>query len=327
MSMPTKIGPYEILQPLGEPGLSEVYLAYDPSANRQVVIKRLKDQDLNSEELLLRFKREATILGKLENAPIVPIYEFNNFGERPCIVMRYMKGGTLGELMKGKSLPLERIVSIMERITKALDIAHQNNIIHRDLKPNNIMFDENGDAFLCDFGLSKHLDATQQLTVTYTMIGTPLYMSPEQMKDSKSVDKRSDIFSLGMILYEMLTGRHPFVTELEKSNWVMITQAILSKNFPKLTSRELEILGLTSKANRILNKTMNKNLNGRYENAGDLTKDLVRLQKTAISTNYKRAPASASRSTIARYWFARQLDKIFYQKKQIKTSLQLLCIG
>ena len=144
MTIPDRISHYEIDKELGNPGMSDVYLARDSFTNRQVVIKRLRERDLKNEEYQARFRQEAMFLAKFEDTPIVPIFEFDKSDGRPYIAMRYMKGGTLGEKLKGKPLPLKQIVPILDRIAEALDIAHEKKIVHRDIKPNNILFDEDG---------------------------------------------------------------------------------------------------------------------------------------------------------------------------------------
>ncbi len=310
---PTKIGPYEIIGKQGTPGLSEVFLAQHHSTGMKVVIKRLREQDLGNDELLLRFKREAKLLGKLENAPIVPIFEFNDLGERPYIVMRYMAGGTLREKIDGDPQSLEQIISTIERITKALDIAHRKKVIHRDIKPSNILFDENGDAFLSDFGLSKQLDTSLPLTHTDSTIGTPLYMSPEQIVSPRHIDSRSDIYSLTVILYEMLTGKHPFADDVDLSNIHSIMNAIVNHDIPQLTSGDLKKLGLPPECNHILLKGMAKDPGKRYEKASDLARDVARLKNSAIAVSYKRVPDPASLHQVAIYWFAGLLDNRLYR--------------
>ena len=276
-----KIGPYEIIRELGQPGLSEVYLAYNKFEERQVVIKSMLKQHQDSDEFRTRFKREAKILAHLENAPIVPMHQFTGHGGRLYIVMRYMAGGTLKDLIKGEPLSLDQIFPIVDRMAEALDATHRKGIIHRDLKPSNILFDENGVAFLSDFGLAKQLDASRHLTPTDAEIGTPLYMSPEQVRDPRYIDGRSDIYSLGVILYEMLTGKHPYA---DTSNMYKIYEAITKGEVPELTVAQLAKLRLPPYCNHILAKSLAKDCDQRYAKASDMAEDVARLRNFAAST-------------------------------------------
>jgi serine/threonine protein kinase len=310
-TLPSKIGPYEIRKRLGDSGMSEVYLAYDPTSDREVIIKRLRDQDLNNKDFLVRFTGEAAALGRLESDTIVPMYGFNNTDERPYIVMRFMKGGSLKERLASKPLALDQIVSIMERVAKALDLAHNNKIIHRDLKPSNILFDENNNAFLSDFGLSKKLDVSKPITQAEETVGTILYMSPEQMTNPKTIDHRSDIYSLGVVFYEMLTGVNPYSKSTDTSNLLSVMNTIIGDGIPQLTTEELNALNLPSECNAILRKAMAKDRNSRYENVNAMAKDVVRLQNSSTVVSYKH-PSEHSLQRMVIYWFARNLDKRIY---------------
>jgi serine/threonine protein kinase len=305
MTTHKKIGRYKIIRELGKPGLSEVYLAHDPSANREVVIKGLREQDQDNAEFRERLKREAQILGKLENAPIVPIYDFVEHRTRSYIVMRYMPGGTLNDLIKRESLSLEDIIPIVNRVSEGLDAAHAKGIVHRDLKPNNILFDEDGAAFLSDFGLAKQLDASKPITQSVAQIGTPLYMSPEHVVDARHVDSRSDIFSLGVILYEMLTRRHPYE---DTSSLHKVFETIVHGEVPHLNAAELAKLQLPPKCNHILAKSLAKDCADRYATAGDMANDVACLLDSAASAEFKQPPVDASIVRRASFWLANQLD-------------------
>jgi len=203
-----KIGRYMIERELGRGGQSIVYLASDPAVERRVAIKVLPRQFTFDEGFRDRFQREARVIAALEHPAIVPIYDFGEQDGQPYIVMRYMPNGTLAQRIAGGPLTLERSLTIVQRTAQALDRAHGAGIVHRDLKPGNILFDQYDTPYLADFGIVKMLDG-QTLTAT-GLIGTPAYMSPEQARGERSIDGRSDVYALGVILFEMLTGRALF---------------------------------------------------------------------------------------------------------------------
>ncbi|NCF64342.1 MAG: protein kinase [Chloroflexi bacterium] len=210
-----KIGRYEIRNQLGEGGMGTVYLAYDPTLGREVAIKVLQPHlYMHDPDFSVRFEREAKAVATLEHGGIVSLYDFGAEDEWLYYVMRLMKGGTLKQRIARGPLNLDETVSVLRRIGGALDKAHRRGIVHRDLKPGNILFDEDGDAYLSDFGIVKMDDTTGLRTRTGQILGTPQYMSPEQL-DGKEIDGRSDIYSLGVVLYEMLSGTRPYDDESE----------------------------------------------------------------------------------------------------------------
>lgn len=182
-----------------------VFLAHDPDLKRQVAIKLLPRQFVFSGEMRARFLHEAQIVAALRHQAIVPIYDFGEFDEQPYLIMPFMPGGSLTRRI-GEPMAVADVVPIIERLAPALDKAHTQGIIHRDLKPDNVLFDEDGFPYLADFGIARLAEATQSMTV----IGTPAYMSPEQVSGDKQLDGRSDIYALGVIVFEMLTGRPPY---------------------------------------------------------------------------------------------------------------------
>jgi len=203
-----KFSRYEIKDELGRGGMATVYRAYDPMFDRVVALKILRRELLDESQLVERFERETRIIARLEHAAIVPVYDAGRDNDQLFYVMRYMAGGTLSERIKSGTLSLNEIAHIIQRIASALDYAHDKGVIHRDLKPGNILFDEYGNASISDFGIAKFAHASTELTNS-GIIGTPTYMSPEQAR-GEEVDGRSDIYSLGVILFEMLSGKTPF---------------------------------------------------------------------------------------------------------------------
>jgi len=206
----TKIGRYNIKSELGRGGMATVYHAYDPRFERDVAIKVLPHAFLHDPQFRTRFEREAKMIALLEHPAIVPVYDFGEQDGQPYIVMRYMAGGSLADRLKQGPVPLDETSRIITRLAPALDAAHARGIIHRDLKPGNILFDQYGNAFLSDFGIAR-LAQQQGATITGTAIlGTPAYMSPEQVQGEKQIDARSDLYAMGVLIYQMLTGKQPY---------------------------------------------------------------------------------------------------------------------
>ena len=208
------LGPYRIISQIGQGGMATVYKAYQPSMDRNVAIKVLPGQLADSVEFTKRFQQEARIIAKLEHPHILPVFDYGESEGITYLVMRHLDAGTLRERMeKGRPLPLDEIDRLFSQLADALSYAHSFGIIHRDLKPSNALIDMQGNLFLTDFGIAKLLEsASPRLTQTDAIMGTPAYISPEQAQ-AVEVDQRSDIYSLGIILYEMVTGRVPFVAE------------------------------------------------------------------------------------------------------------------
>ncbi|MBI5966088.1 MAG: serine/threonine protein kinase [Chloroflexi bacterium] len=208
MAFPEKIGRYTIKSELGRGGMAAVYQAYDPSFDREVAIKVLPREMLHDPQFRSRFERELKIVAGLEHPSIVPVYDVGEEDGQPYYVMRYMTGGPLSSLINKGKFSLQDTARIIEKIALGLAYAHKKGVIHRDLKPDNILFDANGDPFISDFGVAKLAESAVGLTGT-GIVGTPAYMSPEQAKGS-DVDDRSDVYSLGVIVYQMLSGQQPY---------------------------------------------------------------------------------------------------------------------
>ncbi len=205
------LGQYRIVKFVGSGGMATVYKAHQPSMDRDVAIKVLPPNLSHNEQFLERFRREAKAIAKLEHPHILPAHDFGEQGGITYIAMRYVDGGTLKEKMAEGMLPLSEINRIFGQVGGALGYAHRRGVIHRDVKPSNVLLSSQGDAFLADFGLARVLDVSQQMTGSSVM-GTPTYMSPEQGQGLKA-DHRSDIYSLGVMLYELATGQVPYDAE------------------------------------------------------------------------------------------------------------------
>ena len=208
------LGPYRIINQIGRGGMANVYKAYQPSVDRYVAIKVLPTQLAESKEFATRFHQEARIIAMLEHPHILPVFDYGESDGIAYFVMRYLEAGTLKDKMEsGRPLPINEIDRIFTQLADALSYAHTHGIVHRDLKPANALIDSYGNIFLTDFGIAKLLEsAAPRLTQTDAVMGTPAYISPEQAQ-GQPVDQRSDIYSLGIILYEMVTGSVPFVAD------------------------------------------------------------------------------------------------------------------
>ena len=208
------LGNYRIINQVGQGGMATVYKAYQPSMDRHVAVKVLPSQLAESKEFVARFQQEARTIARLEHPHILPVFDYGESDGTAYFVMRYLEAGTLKDRMvAGRPLPLDEIDRLFTQLTDALSYAHSHGVIHRDLKPANALVDSNGNLFLTDFGIAKLLEsASPRLTQTDAIMGTPAYISPEQAQ-AQTVDQRSDIYSLGIILYEMVTGRVPFTAD------------------------------------------------------------------------------------------------------------------
>lgn len=207
-----QFGSYRISAPLGQGGMAAVYKAYQANMDRYVALKILPRHLANDPTFVGRFEQEAKVLARLQHPHILPVHDFGEADGYTYIVMPFVQSGTLTTLLQGKPLSLSQICRIITQIGDALDYAHSHHIIHRDVKPSNVLVDERGNCLLTDFGIAKIMEGTVQFTTTGGIIGTPAYMSPEQGLGEK-VDHRSDIYALGVILYEMATGRVPYTAE------------------------------------------------------------------------------------------------------------------
>lgn len=259
-------GRYKILKLIGGGGMSNVYLAHDIILSRDVAIKILRYDLSNEEELHRRFQREALSATSLTNPNIVSIYDVGEDGEMHYIVMEYIKGKTLKQYIQEFSpLSAARSVHIMKQLTSAIAHAHENGIIHRDIKPQNILMDEEGNVKITDFGIATSLGATS-FTQTNSVIGTVHYLSPEQARGGLATMK-SDIYALGIVFYELLTGELPFSGE----SAVSIALKHLQAETPSV--REIDASIPQSVENIVLKATA-KDQNHRYSNAEEMEEDL-----------------------------------------------------
>jgi len=261
------IGRYEVKSEIAKGGMATVFHAYDPRFERDVAIKVLPMVFLHDPQFRARFEREAKMIALLEHPAIVPVYDFGEEESQPYIVMRYMSGGSLTDRMEQGLMPPDQVIQIITRLAPALDAAHARNIVHRDLKPGNILFDQYGNAYLSDFGIAR-IALTGSATLTgESILGTPAYMSPEQVQGEKDLDGRSDIYALGVLIYQLFTGQAPYQADTPAKVMMMhILQPV-----PNILDNGID---LPDSLQVVIEKAMAKKPEDRYATAGELAADL-----------------------------------------------------
>lgn len=275
------LGRYHIIEQLGEGGMAIVYKAYDTRLETDVAVKVIRTENLAPailENALVRFEREAKALAKLTHSNIVKVQDYGQFEEMPWLVMPYLPGGTLKEKLRGKAMPYQQAAGILVPIARALAYAHQQGMVHRDVKPSNILITQAGDPMLTDFGIAKIIDtdATFELTGTGVTIGTPEYMAPEQAT-SKKIDHRADIYSLGIVFFEMVAGSKPYQADTP--------MAVLIKHVNEPLPRPKKFVpDLPDQVERVLLKSLAKNPDDRYATMTEFAAALERLAHGDVSS-------------------------------------------
>ena len=266
------LGRYEIVEQLGEGGMAVVYKACDTRLDRFVAIKIIRLDAFNSRmraEMMVRFEREARALAKLTHPNIVPVYDYGEYEGAPYLVMKYIPGGVLN-LKHSQPMPWQEAVQMLLPIARALAYAHENNIVHRDIKPSNILLTDQGQPLLSDFGIAKTLESHENATLTGAgmTIGTPDYMSPEQW--TGQAGPQADIYSLGVVLYELVTGRKPYSADTPVA--IMLKQI----NDPLPSPRQY-LPDLPEGLEYVLMKALAKNLQDRFPRMDDFVAGLEEL--------------------------------------------------
>ena len=267
MSNKLLAGRYELIEKIGEGGMAVVYKGKDRLLNRYVAIKILRPEFTKDEQFIENFKRESQASARLSHANIVGVYDVGKEGNIHFIVMELIDGKVLSEVIKEKGrIEYKEAISIIRQVASALSLAHKNQIIHRDIKPHNILITSTGVAKLADFGIAKAVSAATIVGGNNKIMGSVHYFSPEQARGAY-VDERSDIYSLGIVLYEMLTGKVPF----DGDNPVSIALMHINDHMPSLTK---EVPGIPPQLEKIVNKATEKYQSNRYKTVDDMIKDL-----------------------------------------------------
>ena len=271
------IGRYRILRELGRGATGTVYLARDPGSGRQVAVKVLAAAFTTAADFDERFQREVKELAAFDHPYLVGVQDYGREGEQYFVVMRYMPGGTLADRMDARPMLLAEVVPILQRLAEALDAAHTAHLVHGDVNPANVLFDLHERAFLADLGLAHLLDPSTGPSPT----GTPAYTSPEQVA-GQPLDGRADVYALGVMLFEMLTGRQPFSAATPDE----LLQKHVEQPLPQLSAAALSQLVLPLEFNLVIARALAKNRDYRYPTAGVLAE--------AIRTMFLMAPADSS---------------------------------
>jgi hypothetical protein len=278
------LGQYRIVEHIGLGGMATVYKAYQPALDRYVAVKILPAYYAHESGFAERFVREAKAVAKLTHPHVLPIYDFGQQDELSYIVMQYVDAGTLKDML-GRPISLTMATDIVEQIADALDYAHERGIIHRDVKPSNVLMDRGRWVLLSDFGLAKMVEGSIQLTGSGVGVGTPAYMAPEQGQGLK-VDRRADIYSLGIILYEMVTGSVPYSAETPMA--VVVKHITEPLPLPHTINPDVP-----EGVERVILKALAKTPDDRYETAGKMAAALRKVVAGLDTALAEAAPAVA----------------------------------
>lgn len=293
--MNIKFGAYDIIDEIGKGGMATVYRAYHRNMDRDVAIKVIKSSIVDDANAVERFQQEAKVIARLEHPHILPVYDFDGSNDPPYIVMRYLDGGSLKDVMKQGLLPLPEVTHIMQQIASALDYAHRQGIVHRDIKPSNIMVDREGNVFVSDLGIARITGGLagdrRGITASGAIVGTPEYMSPEQGMGIADITYHADIYSLGVMLFEMLTGKLPFY---DNSAMATILKHIQSPVPSVLDFKEQ----LPEEFDPVLAMAMAKEPEARYTSASEMTRHLLDITGSPASGPVMLKQAAESSVTI-----------------------------
>ena len=240
LSAGSNLGPYRIIEPVGRGGMASVFKAYEASLDRYIALKVLPPEFLHDPTFAERFRREAQTVARLEHPQIIPIFAYDIDTETgtPWMAMRLISGGSLSQRIKRGRLAPAESARILKEVADALDYAHSAGVIHRDVKPQNVLLDDAGRVYLADFGIAKMVESTAHMTQTGMITGTPQYMAPEQAL-GKSIDKSIDIYALGIVAYELFTGRVPFSADTPVA--VLMKQASEPMPLPPVSEVQEEV--------------------------------------------------------------------------------------
>lgn len=257
------VGPYRILEQLGQGGMASVFKAYHAALDRYVAIKVLHPAFKEEPNFISRFEREAKVVARLEHPNIVPIYDYAEHNGQPYLVMKYIEGETLKARLSERALTKQEAIEIAGAVGGALAYAHMQGVLHRDIKPSNILLSSDGSIYLADFGLARIAQAGASTLSKDVMMGTPQYISPEQAQGNKTLDEGTDIYSMGVVLYEMVVGRVPFNADTPFSiihDHIYTPLPLPSKVNPKVPKN----------VERLLLKALSKERTDRFQSVADL---------------------------------------------------------
>ena len=261
-----QFGAYRILDKLGEGGMSAVYRAHQEGVDREVALKVLPRHFVEDAAAVGRFRQEAQVLARLQHPHILPIFDFGESDDYLYIAMPLVRTGTLAVRLRRGPLAPEKAGRIVSQLADALDYAHEQGLVHRDIKPGNVLLDGRGNAMLTDFGIARFYEATTHFTQTGGVVGTPAYMSPEQ-SSGEAVDRRSDVYCLGIVLYEMVTGRVPFDADTPVA--ILLKQMQEAPPRPRTIKRDVR-----PEVEKVILTALAKRPGERYQTAGALARDL-----------------------------------------------------
>ena len=310
--MGRRVRDLELAENIGSGGFGAVYRAYQPSVDREVAVKVILPEFAEHPDFVARFEAEARTVAKLEHPHIVPLYDYWHDDDGAYLVMRFIKGGSLrDELENGGALPLEQVRGIFDQICDALQAAHEQGVIHRDLKPENILLDERGQAYLTDFGIAKDLTA-ESLTNTGGLMGSAAYIAPEQAKNAP-VTPETDVYALGILLYELLTGEHPFPDQ----TLVQLVQSHLNDPLPRLDG------GLPGNIDEAIQRATAKEPQDRYPTVEAFNADLARQAQQPEAAPAPEMPAFLEQGTERdREAFVGRAREIEWLHKQLEGVLE-----
>ncbi len=277
------VGPYRITERRGQGGMATVYRAYHPKLDRYVAIKVLHPAFKDDEGFLVRFQREAQIVAKLEHPNIVPIYDSDEQDGQPYLVMKFIEGETLKSQLQTQRPDLREVVRLITPIAQALTYAHQRDVLHRDIKPSNILIEKGGEPYLADFGLARMASAGESTLSQDMMLGTPQYISPEQAQGMRDLDAGTDIYSLGVVLYELAVGRVPFSAD---TPYAIVHDHIFAPlPLPSKVNPEIPL-----DVEKVLLRALAKNREDRYASAVEM---MTAFRKAVEDTNSEEFTASS----------------------------------
>jgi serine/threonine protein kinase len=317
---------YEFLKPIGSGGYGMVYEALEQAVNRPVAIKVILPDYANQPEFIANFEQEARLVAQLEHPTIVPLYTYWQDDQGAFLVMRYIKGGSLRDMLKKQgALPLSQTTRILTQVAEALQVAHEFGVVHRDLKPDNILIDERGNAYLTDFGIAKHIDGNK--SAPDAIKGTFAYLSPEQIQ-AEAVSAQTDIYAFGIMLYELLAGKHPFQ---DAPIGVMIVKH-LHENLPSLRPLRPD---LPEDIDNIIQKATHKDPQQRHTSVLELSQALNTsvmaqpqniispLSAKPIATSPEQRNRASMLQNVRKFWIEGVLENSLHGANLLSLGMQL----